>query len=56
MKAALEKEFPDIQVDLIKSAGGAFEIRHDEELIYSKLDTGAFPKNGDIVRMLADRT
>jgi selT/selW/selH-like putative selenoprotein len=49
LKAALESAFPDVEVELIKSSGGAFEIRHEGELIYSKLETGRFPQNADIV-------
>ncbi len=56
MKEALEKSFPDIRVKLIKSKGGAFEIRHEKDLIYSKIETGEFPENGDIIALLSDRT
>jgi selT/selW/selH-like putative selenoprotein len=44
LKAALEEAFPGIEVELIKSAGGAFEIRHEGKLVYSKLETGQFPE------------
>ena len=42
MEAAFKKQHPDIvsDIELIESAGGAFEIRVDGELIYSKLETG----------------
>ncbi len=42
MEAAFKKEYPELisDIDLIESAGGAFEIRVDGELIYSKLETG----------------
>jgi selT/selW/selH-like putative selenoprotein len=56
LKEALEKSFPDVKVDLIKSKGGAFEICHEDELIYSKIETGSFPANGDIIQMLSDRS
>lgn len=49
MKAALEEAFPDIDVELIKSSGGAFEIRHEDTLIYSKLETGLFPEHSAII-------
>lgn len=52
MKAALEDAFPGIEIEMIKSSGGAFEIRRGDELIYSKLDTGVFPANKDIVAAL----
>ena len=56
MKEALEKSFPEIKVELVKSKGGAFEIHHEDDLIYSKLETGSFPANGDIIQMLSDRS
>jgi selenoprotein W-related protein len=42
LEAAFKKQYPDIisDIDLVESAGGAFEIRVDGELIYSKLETG----------------
>ena len=42
MEAAFKKQYPEIvsDIELIESAGGAFEIRVDGELIYSKLETG----------------
>lgn len=42
MEGALRKEFGDIisDIKLIPSDGGAYEIRVDGELIYSKLETG----------------
>jgi selT/selW/selH-like putative selenoprotein len=52
LKAALEDAFPDVEVELIRSSGGAFEIRRDNELIYSKLETGRFPETNAIVAAL----
>lgn len=52
MKAALEDAFPDIDVELIKSSGGRFEVRHDDNLIYSKLETGRFPEHSAIIDAL----
>lgn len=33
---------------LLPSDGGRFEVKVDDELIYSKLSTGKFPDNADI--------
>jgi len=52
LKAALESAFPGIEVELIKSDGGAFEIRHEDKLIYSKLETDKFPEWDDIINAL----
>jgi len=46
----LVKQFKQ-QIDelaLLPSDGGRFEIKVNDELIYSKLQTGQFPGNGDI--------
>jgi selenoprotein W-related protein len=42
LEGAIKKEFGDLisEVELIPSDGGAYEIRVDDELIYSKLETG----------------
>ena len=52
MKATLEKAFPDISVDFIKSDGGAFEIVNDGKLIFSKKKLGRFPDHDEIVGTL----
>jgi len=52
LKAALEKAFPAVEIDLIKSKGGAFEIRRDGEIVFSKKKTGRFPSNEEIVAAL----
>jgi selenoprotein W-related protein len=36
-------------LELEPSAGGCFEIKVDDKLIYSKLETGSFPEEADIV-------
>ena len=52
MKAALEKAFPAIEIELIKSKGGAFEIRRDGVMVFSKKQTKRFPSNEEIVTAL----
>jgi selenoprotein W-related protein len=41
--AARIREAAGVSPKLIKSSGGAFEIRVNGELIHSKLDTGEWP-------------
>lgn len=41
------KELKD--VELIPSSGGAFEVILDGELIYSKLKTGRFPEDKELI-------
>ena len=38
----------DAQVELISSGGGVFEVRLDEELIFSKKSLGRFPEHSEI--------
>jgi len=48
LAAELEKEF-SIKPDYIKSAGGAFEVRVDGNLIFSKMKEGRFPEHHEII-------
>jgi selT/selW/selH-like putative selenoprotein len=52
--AAIRKAF-DIEAELIKSGGGAFEVRVNGDLIYSKLSVGEFPSDDEIVKDLKIR-
>jgi len=42
-------------LELIPSSGGRFELELDGELAYSKLDTGSFPDEPQILAMIAGR-
>lgn len=37
---------------LVASAGGAFEVSVDGDLIYSKLQMGRFPEDGEIIELI----
>ncbi len=39
-------------LELIPSGGGRFEVQVDGDLIYSKLETGEFPREDDIIKAL----
>jgi selenoprotein W-related protein len=52
LKAELEQTFPGVEVELIKSSGGAFEITVDGNKIFSKLDIGRFPEKSEIVNLI----
>lgn len=43
------------EVKLVPAGGGCFEVTFDGELVYSKLKTGTFPDEGDMVDTLATR-
>jgi selenoprotein W-related protein len=52
LKAKLEKEFPGVDVELVKSDGGAFEVTVDGKKIFSKLSLGRFPEHSEIIDSL----
>ena len=52
MRAELEQAFPGVDIELIKSSGGAFEITVDGKKIFSKLDLGRFPEKSEIVDLI----
>ena len=52
MKAALEKAFPDVAVEMIRGKGGAFEVRSGDTLVFSKKKAGRFPTNEEIITLL----
>jgi predicted Rdx family selenoprotein len=37
---------------LIPSDGGAFEVKKDERLVFSKLQVGRFPEDGEVDAIL----
>jgi len=41
-----------VQVEMIPSSGGVFEISADDTLVYSKKATGEFPPEFNIVEQL----
>lgn len=41
---------------LVPSDGGKFEVFVDDELVYSKLETGQFPEPRDIVKSIEARS
>jgi selT/selW/selH-like putative selenoprotein len=45
----------NVEVSLIPSRGGVFEVVADGELIHSKKATRRFPDRGEIVAALRDR-
>lgn len=47
-------EFQIEAIQLIPSDGGAFEVKVDDELVYSKRQTGQHPQEGEIVRLVGE--
>ena len=55
MRATLAAAYPTQIADfkLVPSKGGCFELSVNGELVYSKLQTGVFPDEQDLVEELA---
>jgi selenoprotein W-related protein len=53
LEGALRKKYQDIisEIELIASDGGAYEVRVDGELIYSKLETGRHADPPEILEL-----
>jgi selT/selW/selH-like putative selenoprotein len=49
---ALRGHFDDIEVELIQGSGGAFEVRREGEMVFSKLRVGRFPELEEIIKVL----
>ena len=47
----MEKEF-GAETKIASGKAGSFEITVDGELIYSKLKTGDYPKEEDIIKLM----
>ena len=55
LAAELEETFPDAEIKLIESSGGAFEVTVDGQLVFSKRGLGRHAEPGEILNLLADR-
>lgn len=44
-----------VEVEIIPSSGGAFEVIVDGEKIYSKLETGRFPSESAVLSDMEDK-
>ena len=51
MEAELQRAL-DVTVELDRGSGGVFDVFADGELVYSKADTGRFPRKGEITKLL----
>jgi len=47
----LKKKY-DADVELIASSGGVYEIRIDDNLIFSKKRLGRFPADGEVEKLI----
>ena len=56
LEVELNKDFPEADVSLIASGGGVFEISLDGDLIFSKKSLNRFPEDGEIKKIIMDRS
>ena len=52
LEAELKQNFPNMEISLISSGGGVFEIVLDGKLIFSKKAINRFPEKGEILRII----
>ncbi len=52
MQSAIKDKFDHVAT-LIEGGGGAFEVRVDGKLVFSKLKTSRFPENDEIFDAIA---
>lgn len=53
MRDELSNKF-GINSQLIESGGGAFEVKLNDQLIFSKLNENRFPNPGEVVKFIED--
>jgi selenoprotein W-related protein len=44
-----------LRPELIESSGGAFEVRKDGVLLFSKLKAGRFPNHQEVIDLIRDK-
>ena len=52
MAAELRKAFPGVEVKLVPSSGGRFEVMRDDEPVFQKSKLGRHAEPGEVVRTL----
>ena len=56
LEVELTNDFPEADVSLISSGGGVFEISLNDDLIFSKKSLNRFPEDGEIKKIIMDRS
>ena len=46
--------YPEVEVRLVESSGGVFEVSADDRLIFSKTRTGRHAEPGEVLRLIAN--
>ncbi|MBM4187082.1 MAG: SelT/SelW/SelH family protein [Gemmatimonadetes bacterium] len=53
MAAELKEAYPDVDIKMVPSSGGVFEVTADGRLVFSKKALKRHAEPGEIVRLLA---
>ncbi len=56
LESYLKNKIKDIQVELISSGGGVFEVSLNQDLIFSKKSSGRFPENSEIIDLIKQKS
>jgi len=48
----IKNEIPDAKIEFIRGSGGVFDVKKDDNLIFSKHESGRYPEEEEIIRML----
>ncbi|XP_008546798.1 migration and invasion enhancer 1 [Microplitis demolitor] len=56
MSDLIKKDYPDVKISGEPGKQGSFEIKINDELIYSKLQTMAFPEYNEVVDVVKEVT
>lgn len=54
MAAELQRKF-GIQAEMVRGRGGVFDVTMDNEIIYSKKQSGRFPMPGEVEEKVSER-
>lgn len=49
---AEELKQKSLEVELIEGSNGIFDVKVDGKLVFSKYETGRFPKPGEVAKLL----
>jgi selT/selW/selH-like putative selenoprotein len=52
LAAAIKDQF-NVDPELIKGAGGIFDVKFNESMVYSKHETGRFPEHQEVLDSIA---
>ena len=54
MAAEVKEAYPDVEVNLIESSGGLFEVTVDGNLVFSKRELGRHAEDGEVLRLMVE--